>query len=98
MSYYLTLPGFPGEPRSGARRFDIGGIWELPQFDIEFDYVSGKWQHKCKHARTGAKEGEHVIPRVVIAWNEGGHCSTGVCLDCILDAAKTVNVRRTRKK
>lgn len=31
-----------------------------------------------------------VVPRVVVATNEGGYNSTGVCLDCILDAAKTL--------
>lgn len=28
-----------------------------------------------------------TVPRVVVAWNEGGPCSTGICLDCILEAA-----------
>ena len=29
-----------------------------------------------------------ICPRVVVATNEGGCNTTGVCLDCILDAAK----------
>jgi hypothetical protein len=31
-----------------------------------------------------------VCPRVVEAGNEGGQSSTGVCLDCILDAARKI--------
>lgn len=29
-----------------------------------------------------------TVPRVVVATNEGGYATTGVCLDCILDWAK----------
>lgn len=27
-----------------------------------------------------------IVPRIVIAENEGGHNSTGVCADCIVEA------------
>ncbi len=27
-----------------------------------------------------------IIPRIAVAYNEGGHCSTGICIDCIADA------------
>lgn len=26
-----------------------------------------------------------TVPRLVVAYNEGGYAATGVCLDCILD-------------
>ncbi len=29
-----------------------------------------------------------VIPRAAVQYNEGGHCSTGICIDCILDAER----------
>jgi hypothetical protein len=40
----------------------------------------------CPHA---IREGDRVqIHRVLVAWNEAGHNSTGVCVNCILDAIK----------
>lgn len=55
----------------------------------------------CPHSRVITKEdrinNKHIIsnhvyvcPRVVVAYNEGGHNSTAVCLDCIIEAAKTL--------
>lgn len=32
-----------------------------------------------------------VVPRVVVATNESGFATTGVCLDCILEAAATLD-------
>ena len=37
-----------------------------------------------------------ICPRVVIAVNEGGHNSTGVCLDCILEAAKEIAMEQNK--
>jgi len=57
---------------------------------------------KCEHCtdevvlRLSRKDGSHSdtiytkCPRVVVARNEGGFNSTGVCLDCILKAEKAI--------
>jgi hypothetical protein len=44
--------------------------------------------------------GQFLIPRVVVAINKGGYCSTGVCLDCLLSAVKSLDgtVRRRVRK
>jgi hypothetical protein len=60
----------------------------------------------CKHAiliKKEEKKGKNIydeswidrtlffkIPRVVVATNEGGYNTTGVCLDCILERAKNL--------
>jgi len=30
----------------------------------------------------------YICPRTIVAYNEGGHCTTVTCLDCIEDALK----------
>lgn len=45
--------------------------YELDEYEM-LDYT-------CPHIIDG------VIPRVVIAYNEAQHNSTGVCLDCLLE-------------
>jgi hypothetical protein len=32
-------------------------------------------------------ENAYIVPRVIIAYNEGGHATTGVCLDCLSEVA-----------
>lgn len=74
----------------------MGGMWEYSEFEIQFNYncssLSGA--KPCKHCHTieddnrFINEKSWVCPKVVIAANEGGYNSTGVCLDCIIEAAK----------
>jgi hypothetical protein len=60
-------------------KFHEGGIWELKDWIIDKNHkVDLKY---CRHCM------KNICPRVVIAFNEGGENSTGVCLDCILEAA-----------
>lgn len=44
------------------------------------------------HIRRGGDsqyiEGTWICPRVAIAFNEGGNNSTGICIDCILEAVE----------
>lgn len=40
-------------------------------------------------------EGQFLIPRVVVAYNEGGYCTTGVCLDCILESVEKLGLQRS---
>jgi hypothetical protein len=80
-----------------------GVMWEDNPWRIEFDSVcSSNGGKPCRHCH-GEHEVTHerrdkstyttrewICPRVVVAQNEAGNNSTGVCLDCILDAAKTL--------
>lgn len=64
--------------------------------------ISDEADYVCKHCIPAPNEittrhdgstftSAHVIiPRIVIAWNEGGCCTTGVCLDCLLEAVETL--------
>ncbi len=83
-----------------AIEFEIGGVWESPKWLIEFDHEAWKSSGTtpCKHCgpiytkeherhdKTTYTEEYFRVPRVVVAYNEGGNSSTGVCLDCILEA------------
>ncbi len=70
--------------------FDIGGLWDANSFEIDNDYKksAGYGYIPCKHAVKVDEENYKI--RAVIAYNEGGQCSTGVCLDCIIEAEKTL--------
>jgi hypothetical protein len=85
--------------------FDIGGMWEFRAWSIELDVEIEDDTLPCPHCRQTYEEPRKnwdtaiaprlpkhkwVCPRVVVAMNEGGHGSTGVCLDCIVAAAKTM--------
>lgn len=83
-----------------GKQFDSGCMWEGPEWFIkENEECSGYSSIPCKHCygdhqNVGTsidgstfEERVWVCPRVVVAYNEGGYASTGVCLDCILDAA-----------
>lgn len=84
-------------------KFKIGGVWEEDWLKISADYVTEGENYKpCKHAHSKHKikhtrydgstynEPAYIIPFVVIAVNEGGYNSTGVCLDCIIEAKETL--------
>lgn len=77
-------------------------MWEDYPWKIstEMDIHADSTAKPCKHCRkefnvtmtrsdgTTYVERHWICPRVVIAYNEGNCNSTGVCLDCILEAAK----------
>jgi len=72
--------------------FELGGMWESSSWAIAIDYqCSGDFGNPCKHCHS-IRQDMHghavswICPRVVIAENEAGHSSTGVCADCIMDA------------
>src|SRR6185436_11775479 len=80
--------------------FAEGCMWEGYPWRIAFNEEcsssGGKPCRHCSpervklHSRTDGscyEERVWTCPRVVIAENEAGHNSTGVCLDCILEAA-----------
>jgi hypothetical protein len=67
-------------------KIDSGGTYEFAHWEIAInDPVSVE---PCKHC---FKEGSLTLcPRVVVAFNEAGYNSTGVCLDCIVEAAAKI--------
>lgn len=86
-------------------KFEEGVMWDDNPWTIETDYECSEYGGEpCKHCSpiygkryedenpaVDARERKWTCPRVVIAVNEGGYNSTGVCLDCILEAAEYVN-------
>jgi hypothetical protein len=76
--------------------FNEGVMWEKNPFRIETDHECSSYGGTpCRHSRErheieGSDEYRWIQPAVIIVRNEGGHNSTGVCLDCVLEAAKTI--------
>ena len=81
-------------------KMQTGGMWE-GEWEIRFNVncQQDTGITPCKHCGP-VRDEEHksfrghtwiekkfICPRVVVALNEGGYNSTGVCLDCILEAA-----------
>lgn len=83
------------------KKIERGGMWEDSEWEIHFDEeCSGDKDMMCPHChsfRVLVKPTAYpprtydwpvfICPRVVVARNEGGCNTTGVCLDCILEAA-----------
>ncbi len=67
-------------------KFSTGGAWDHAEWEILFNEPAALFgETPCKHM---IESGEDlIVPRVVKAMNEGRYNSTGVCLDCILEAA-----------
>jgi hypothetical protein len=81
---------------SEAMVFPIGGMWEESAWRISFDEecIGYDGLEPCPHCRSDhIEEDEWICPRVIIMRNEGGYNSTGLCLDCVLDAVKTLEDR-----
>ena len=57
-----------------------GGLWDNKEFQIIKDFEVTMDIEECKHLKDG------TIRAVVVAHNEGGFNSTGVCVDCLIDA------------
>jgi len=85
-----------------SRQFHVGGMWEYATWRVDFDSVISEFFDvaPCPHCHSdqivthtnpyGSTEHNRqwICPRVVVAENEAGCNTTGVCLDCILEAAK----------
>lgn len=100
----VEFPDDCSYPRRPAQKLEYGiGImgedypWEICLDGVVVDIVPcshcyGEHIHVLANFDGSATWEERVwiCPRVVVAYNEG-HCnSTGLCLDCILDVAKTL--------
>jgi hypothetical protein len=96
----------------GKRKIFIAGcMWEDEAW-IEFDKMvselgGGKPCQHCydseqrKHTRHDGSTWIETIwccPRIIVATNEGGCNSTGVCLDCVIEAAKDLEGMNDDKK
>lgn len=89
------------EQERAAIEFAEGSVWEDFPWQIAFN-VDCSYSTPCRHCHShrikvstrwdgSTCEAAHwTCPRVVIAQNEGGYNSTGVCLDCILEAADAI--------
>ena len=76
--------------------FEDGCMWEGGDWKIVTDYECSEWGGglPCKHCygeEIKASERIWFCPSVVIATNEGGYNSTGICLQCIIEAAATLS-------
>lgn len=63
----------------------LRSIWEDFEVELETDVdldvsINRYFDYDCKHMHEG------IVPRVVIAYNEGGYNSVGICADCLIEA------------
>lgn len=68
-------------------RVDVGGVFDEPDWHIGPNSVgTAVCPHCVPNPNPDAYE-KWICPRVVVSTNQGGYDCTGVCLDCILEAA-----------
>ena len=86
--------------------FNEGVMWGDNPFEIKTnESCSAYGGEHCKHCHSHKEilhersdkstytEDVWVCPVVVVVTNEGGCNSTGLCLDCLLEAVKKLNLR-----
>lgn len=79
-------------PKRWKYSYGVGAIEEDYPWEIRWEvgFSEPSRTSVCKHCLR--KKDYFVCPRVVVAFNEAGHSSTKVCLDCILGAAEAFKV------
>ena len=90
-----------------THEFPVGAMWEGSDWEIRTaeevsvsTYSCGKPCPHCSPVRVIERRTPHfelrepvvTCPAVVVAKNEDGHNSTGVCLLCILEAAAKLGI------
>ncbi|GEM_PF-5189668 len=60
---------------------ELWANWPLPAGGLR-----GNDKYTCPHVH------EDIVPRVVVAYNEGGYNSVGICADCLLEALQKLEV------
>lgn len=76
---YGDFPHWEIEVRSNVGNYDV-----VPCFHaILITETHPEWS---ENALTNPDKTQFLIPRLAVAYNEGGHRSTGICIDCILEA------------
>jgi hypothetical protein len=91
-----------------VHKFKEGCLWEGEPWQIvENERVSHWGGAQCKHCHSITEKTRTTIdgstfteafwtcPRVVVAYNEGGNGSTGVCLDCLIEAVAAIEQEET---
>lgn len=63
---------------------DFFAVWEPFTVWLHRDEPIPGREYTCSHVRDGK------VPRIIVAQNEGGHNSTGICLDCLLAALRAI--------
>lgn len=89
-----------------SHTFNEGVMWEDNPFKIEINHECSEYGGSdCKHCHshngkihtrsdgTTYTEKVWICPAVVVVNNEGGFNSTGLCLDCLLEAVRSKNIR-----
>lgn len=79
-------------------KIERGGLWEESYFKIATDYIVDDGTYSddgtCPHCykkeiMSDSKKVEVTIcPMVIIATNEGGYNSTGLCAECVYEELK----------
>ena len=75
--------------------FKEGCLWDENPWYIQERRLDSHYHQACKHCTW--EDERYFTCIAVIADNEGGHNSTGVCLQCILEAAKSIEQPKEEK-
>jgi hypothetical protein len=99
---------FKNEP-SKIIKLNRGGLWEQNEIEIQFDVpIEDPDECNCPHledkfiVRSYMPNGGYydrvyaICPRVIVATNESGYNSTGVCIDCLLEALKELENKKEK--
>ena len=70
----------------GDIKLTEGSMWDEPYWGIRKNVkLDLPYYHPCRHC-TKESDVNFTCPIVIIAYNEAGFCSTGVCAECIMEA------------
>jgi hypothetical protein len=89
-----------------THEFKVGSLWEEGPWELIENYDASEYggppcphcfnirkvTHK-RHDGSTYEEGRYTCPAVIVLSNECGHNSTGLCLDCLLDAVRSIGIR-----
>lgn len=91
--------------------FNEGVMWEDNPFQVRInDECNENSGSPCKHCHSHQEkthkntfgvtyiEKTWICPVVIVVTNEGGYNSTGLCLDCLLDAVISKNIRDIKQQ
>jgi hypothetical protein len=79
-------------------------LWDLEEWEIRFDVEVAVYHSKipCPHCGPIQShdhkrwdgsvfvENVTICPRVIVAYNEAGYCTTGLCADCVEAVLKSL--------
>jgi len=85
--YYVKESVF--ELKTKKYLFEDGCVWEDFPMEINRNRVLSEYDRQCKHC-VKIENGSKVIPWVVIGTNEAGWDTTGICLECAIEAMNKI--------